>query len=354
MRKFAFPFVIVAAAAAPAAGQDATVGLAAPLTGPSAILGQQLRDGAQRAAEAETAMLEIADDGCTAQGGVAAARAFIAAKVTLATGFLCTEALDAALPLLKDAGIATLVTGVRSNALTDRRLKTGWLVARLSPRADAEMHAAVDILSERWRSIPFAIVDDGTIYSRDLAEGLRAGLELKGLRAAYTDTFRPQLENQVALVGRLRRSGATEIFVAGDRTDVAIIGRDAGLRGTPLTIIGGEVLRAAADEVDLVDGTLMIGLPEWREIADPAVVASLGQAGIEPEGYVLPGYASVQVAAQAMRRAAAASGARPLDQMLGEEFQTVIGPVGFTQGGDRTDNPYRLFRFLGGKFEPVE
>ncbi|RUU26516.1 ABC transporter substrate-binding protein, partial [Mesorhizobium sp. M6A.T.Ca.TU.002.02.2.1] len=66
------------------------VGVAAPLSGPSAILGKQIEAGASLAAEANGVELKLVDDGCTANGGAAAAREFAAAKVSMVVGFLCT------------------------------------------------------------------------------------------------------------------------------------------------------------------------------------------------------------------------------------------------------------------------
>jgi len=351
------PALIIAASLAAtltqASAAEVVIGVAAPLSGPSAMLGEQVRHGAEAAAQAVGAKIEIADDACTSEGGKAAAQAFVAAKAVIVTGFLCTEAIEAALPILKQAGIAVVATGVRTNSLTDRKAKTGWPVVRLAPRADDEVEAAASILGRAWRGELFAIVDDGTIYSRELAEGLRLSFEQSGLKAAFIDTLRPQLDNQIGLAGRLRKSGATHVFVAGDRPDVAILGRDAAQIGYQVTIAGGEVLRAASEGVDLAPGTLMIGLPEWSEIADPAVVARLRDGKVEPDGYVLPAYASVEIAAQATK-AAAASGSDILSAFGGQEFSTVLGPVGFNDQGDRTDNPYRLYRYEGGAFIEVD
>jgi len=342
----------VALSAGQAIAQDIRIGVAAPLTGPSEILGRQIKAGAETAAARLGVTLTVADDSCSAEGGAAAARSFIDANVALATGFLCTEAIEAALPLLKDAGIATIVTGVRTNGLTDSRAKTGWLVARIAPRADAEVAAASSILARLWREAHFAIVDDGTIYSRELAEGFRNAVEQAGLKPVFTDTYRPQLDNQIALAARLRKAGATDVFVAGDRADIAIIGRDAAQLEYRLTIAGGEVLRSAGEDVDLAPGTLMIGIPEWAEIANPETVKLLRDAGIEPEGYVLPGYASIEIAAQAVGRAAS-QGKQPSDMLSGQNFETAVGPIAFSASGERTDNPYRLFRYESGAFFEV-
>ena len=353
MRHAFFIATCLSAALCGAAAAAPMIGVAAPLSGPSALLGEQIRQGAEAAAKKTGAKLEIADDSCTPEGGAEVARTFIAAKVAIVTGFLCTESIEAALPLLKEAGIPVIATGVRTNSLTDQRTRTGWPVMRFSPRADDEIEAAAEILGDRWRGDLFAIVDDGTIYSRELAEGFRLSIEQKTLKAVFVDTFRPQLDNQIGLAGRVRKSGATHVFVAGDRADIAILGRDAAQIGYPVTIAGGEVLRAASESVDLAPGTLMIAPPEGPEIADPKVVADFRARSVEPEGYVLPAYASVEIAAQAADTAAA-TGTAALEALGGREFQTIFGPVGFDDKGDRTDNPYRLYRYEGGAFTETE
>ncbi|MBE0693094.1 MAG: ABC transporter substrate-binding protein, partial [Aquamicrobium sp.] len=96
------------------------IGLAAPLSGPTALLGAQLRDGAAIAAERAGTELLAADDECTAEGGARAARELVAERVEIVVGFLCTEAIETALPVLAEAGIAVVTPGVRANGLTDR------------------------------------------------------------------------------------------------------------------------------------------------------------------------------------------------------------------------------------------
>ena len=45
---------------------------------------------------------------------------------------------------------------------------------RLGPRGDDERNAAATLLTRLWADELFAIVDDGTIYGRELAESFRA------------------------------------------------------------------------------------------------------------------------------------------------------------------------------------
>src|SRR5690606_26574338 len=135
-----------------------TVGVSAPLSGPNETLGRQVSQGAATAAKRLGVEIRTADDACSAEGGAAAARDFADAKVGVVVGFLCTEAIEAALPILKDAGIPVITVGVRSESLTDRREKTGWQVWRLGPRGDDERNAAAALITKIWRDDLFAIV----------------------------------------------------------------------------------------------------------------------------------------------------------------------------------------------------
>lgn len=348
------PLLLASVIALASAGHAAAerIGLAAPLEGSLALLGQQMRDGAEVAARLAGHELLVKDDACTPEGGRRAARAFVEAEVRIVTGFLCSEAIEAALPILGEAGIPVVTPGVRNNGLTDRRMRSGWLVWRAAPRADAEHAAVSDIFVARWRGDLFAIVDDGTIHGRELAESLRLGAELAGLEPVFVDTFRPQSENQIGLVGRLRRAGASHVFVGGERDDVAIIARDAAGLDYDLTIAGGEALRAAG-ELPLAQGTLMVGIPEWAEMLDEDAMERFTAAGVVPEGYVVPSHAAVEIAAQAI--AAADAGNRPLAEALDAgTFDTLAGTLSFDDKGDLADNLFQLLRYDGERFLPVE
>ncbi|MFI0847230.1 ABC transporter substrate-binding protein [Mesorhizobium sp. IMUNJ 23232] len=345
--KAATALMALSLAVFPAYAEALKLGLAAPLSGSSELLGRQVLNGA-RAAAGDTA-LEIADDACTAEGGAAAARRFVEAGVRIAVGFLCTESIEAALPILKDAGIPTITPGVRTDSLTDRREKTGWLVYRLAPRADGEENAIGTLLVTLWRDSLFAVVDDGTIYGRDLAENFRAAAGNRGLKPVFVDTYRPQMENQIGLAGRLRKAGAANVFVGGDRDDIAIMTRDAAGLGARLTFAGGETLRSASNGVPLAPGTLMVGLPEWADVADPAALQTLAERHIAPEGYVLPAYAAMQVAI-----AAAGAGQDSGTPRLAGPYPTALGEIRFDSKGDLAASPYRIFRYDGARFVPLE
>jgi branched-chain amino acid transport system substrate-binding protein len=337
--------------ARPAGAADISIGLAAPLSGPSQTLGEQLQEGVETAAAnyaGATVTLETTDDACTADGGASAARRFADDGVGAVVGFLCTEAIEAALPILKEAHIPVITPGVRANSLTDKRYKTGWPVYRLAPRDDEESKAVAGILTRRWSDKLFAIIDDGTIYGRDLSENFRLAASQAGLKPVFTDNFRPQMDNQIGLVGRLKKAGAEYVFVGGDRSDIAVIGRDAAKLGLKLTIAGGEALRAAPGDVPLANGTLMIGLPDWSDTNDLIALTQLKAADVVPEGYVLPGYAALEIAAASLAPEDHKQSFR--EHIENTKFATAIGLVRFDDKGDVVGNPYRLYEWDGNAF----
>ncbi|UDL91066.1 ABC transporter substrate-binding protein [Mesorhizobium sp. PAMC28654] len=336
-----------------ASAQALLVGIAAPLSGPSAILGKQIETGAMLAAQANRVDFKTVDDACTADGGAAAAREFAAAKVDIVVGFLCTDAIEAALPILKDANIPLITVGVRTESLTDRRVKTGWLVYRLGPRGDDERNAVATTLTRLWQNELFAIIDDGTIYGREMAETFRAAAEQAALKPVFVDTFRPQLDNQIGLIGRLKKAGATHVFAGGDGDDIAIMGRDAAQLNAGIVFAGGENLRTPPGDVPYSVGTLMIAPLEWAEVANPKVLQAFADQKIVPDGYTLPAYAAVEIAKAAS--GLAETSAKPLaDALTAHDFSTAIGPVRFDGKGDLSQSPYRVFRFDGTRFAPLE
>lgn len=332
---------------------DVALGVAAPFEGTAGMLGEQLRQGAEAAAADRGVSVTFADDRCNAEGGAMAARRFIEHDVQAVVGFLCTDAIEAALPVLTRAGIPVITPGVRTKSLTDNRDETGWLVFRTAPRADAEEKAVAKILTDRWRDELFAIVDDGTIYGRSLAENLRAAAEMQGLKPVFIDTFRPQMDSQIGLIGRLRKAGATHVFVGGDRSDIAIMARDARELGYDLTIAGGEALRAESGDVPLAAGVLMIGLPRWANVASVDALEALKKRAIVPDGYVLPAFAAVQAAIDAAAKARSPERS-VADALATGRFDTALGQFRFDARGDLVRSFYRLFRYDGSEFIEVE
>ncbi|EJN01702.1 branched-chain amino acid ABC transporter substrate-binding protein [Phyllobacterium sp. YR531] len=332
------------------------IGVVAPISGAFSRLGNQLVDGAAIAIASDksgqAASIVTRDDSCTAAGGAEAAKQLLQSDALIVIGFLCTESLEAALPILGQKGIAIITPAIRSQTLTELRTDQRYPVFRLAPSNRNEVSETSTILADLWRSTPFAIIDDGTIFGRELTSGIRLRLEEKGLKPVFSDTYRPGLDNQNALVGRLKRAGATQVFVGGERDDVAAIGRSATALDYPLTIIGSEALNASGKENDLASGTLMIA-PRAAQTLESARTAknAVELAGKVPEGYTIAAYAAGEIARDVLN--AARSQAGSISELLRKTtFETALGPVQFDAAGERIADTYRLQKYDGKQFVP--
>lgn len=349
---------LIAAIIAPsgAQAQDApAIGISAPMSGYFAILGEQVETGARAAiGDGGDVTLQVFDDACDAEGGARTADAMIAAKVSIAIGFPCIEAFDAAMPKLAEAGIPVILLGVQAEGITEEREKNGWKLLRLAPRNSDEADAIAGYLATAWRSVNFGIIDDGTLYGRQLAEAVRFALENDNLKPVFTDTYRPQLQNQISLVRRLRKAGAAYVFIGGDAFDAAIIGKDANAVDVPLTLAGGSALIAPPTDGTLADGTLLAALPDWLD-REPArgLAKKLEKNPVAGDGYVVPAHAAVEIALTGMA-ARDDSGHVAIEPLIGKTFDTALGPVRFDENGDLIRNLYEVFIVRDGRFEPVD
>jgi branched-chain amino acid transport system substrate-binding protein len=351
LNRFAIAAVLGSVFAATAV--DATViGVVAPKSGPYALLGNQVFEGARAAAGGGERLVEI-DETCETSTGAALADQLAAAKVEIAIGFLCVETLTEGLPVLKKANIPAVSISVRSKILMEDVTRENWPFFRMAPVESDEAERLAEVILADWKAQPVALIEDGTIYGRELASEVRGKLEAGGIAPVFTDTFRPGQEQQVALVRRLSRAGATHVFIGGDRNDTAIIARDASAENIPLAILGGDTLRAADRPVALREGVLAAALPNYAVLPEAtAAVTALRARNIEPEGYVLPAYAAVELARQAVARASEQT-ISPIDALRGATFATVIGPVRFDDGHELADNPFQLQEWRSSGFLTV-
>lgn len=336
------------------AAADIRIAVIAPVTGAFSALGEQIRKGAAFAAQKDgVEIVEIAES-CEAGGDAALAKAILEAEVDATVGYLCSESLEAVLPALVQPAIPAISVSVRSPILMEDALKYKWPFFRFAPSGKAEASKIISELTERWKGKPFALIEDGTIYSRELVEAVRASLEEIGMKPVFTDTYRPAQEQQLSLVRRLAKTGATHVFIAGDRNDTAIIARDAKAENLSLTFVGGDAANAANQPVPMPDGVYAVTLPDSVSLVqDHSVLEEMKRQDIVPEGYVLPVLASIELLEEAKRRAEEKQ--QPLAAVLTTvSFSTVLGQIAFDATHERASNPYRLMVWRGTRFVPVE
>lgn len=344
----------LAPALSAAAQEKLRIGLSLPLSGNSAILGQQFRDGA-RFAVAELAgdrniELVLVDDGCDEALARLAAADLRNAGVALASGLICNDAARAAAEAFAGSSVPVIASDARSEQLMRDAERNEWNLFRMSPGDDAAAVAAAEALSKRWSGQPWAILDDGTVYGRTLADAMRAQMEEKGMPPLFADSFRPAQSTQASVIRRLQRAGVSAAFAAGAAEDVAIIWGNVQDAGSSMEVAGGEALSALpwTEAARIVEDGLLAVLEQ-----DPApppsrssLAARLVGAGVEPEPYVFLGYAAIELALAALRETPDAT----LAALRDTRFDTVVGAFDFDEAGRNTVDRYGLYEWRGGRF----
>jgi branched-chain amino acid transport system substrate-binding protein len=326
----------------------ATIAIVAPQSGPYALLGQQVFEGARAAAEASGHSVVEFPESCEAGDSTELGARLADAGAVAAIGFLCTETLTDALPSLAEAKIPAITLAVRGKILMEDALREGWPLYRMAPAEGDEGQTMSEVIFARWKAEPIAIIDDGTIYGRELAGAVRQRIEAGGISPVFVDTYRPGQEQQVALVRRLQKAGASHVVVGGDRNDVAVIARDAEEENIPLTLLAGDTMRAADRPVALRPGVMAVATPDYAAFPQAAdATTALRARDLEPEGYVLPAYAAVQAVDQAL----AEGGETDLSSAIGAgRFETVTGVITFNERHELSETPLRLQEWQDGRF----
>lgn len=320
------------------------IGLSAPMSGSFSVLGQQVEQGVNAAIKASGANVElvVADDHCSAEGGEQAAEQLSKAGVQIVIGYVCSEALNSAMPILKQNQISAISLGSQDLSLTEVQSAMQSGVFRLQPGRKAAITAISDQLAELWRDTPFAVVDDGTIHGRDFAHSALTALRAKGLEPVFTDVYKPAQNSQKPLVARLKRSGATAVLLGGEAEDAVLIGKNAAAAGYKLTIAGDNAFKKFDPNAPLPIGTLMIALSEANTLASAQSARhNIESESLIAEGYTIPAYAAYEIASTALNRAEADKN-KANSLLLSSVFSTALGPVSFDADGLRVEATYQL------------
>ena len=346
-------FAITSVAAAPREGLS--VGLVIPQEGPFETLGAEIRETVSLWSEKNPgAFADIveADDACDAESGESVASAMAEAGVDIAIGFLCPESLAAALPVLAEEGIPAMTLTVRAAVIGEEAKRLSWPFFRFAPISSAEAGVAAEAIRQLWAGEPFALVEDGTIPGRELAEAVRIRLEDGGLQPTFVDNYRPGQDTQPSLIRRLKAAGVTHVFAGGERADLAVIAAEADYQNVSFTFMGGDQLNAAAGDKPLPDGTLAIlastALP--GEAARDAI-AALGENGWHPDGLRLHAWAACDILGTLSRRYDRARETDIGTLLRGYRFATALGPVTFDAYGERTEPGFVLAEWRNGAFK---
>jgi branched-chain amino acid transport system substrate-binding protein len=349
-----------------AAAAEILIGVAGPLTGPNAWLGEQTERGVNLAVAnineaggilGQQVEVVTADDYCDGEQAVAAAHKLVAAGVVLVAGHQCSGAAIPASEVYAAADILMISNAATNPLLTEQGFNN---VFRVIGRDDQQGMITGNYLADRWGDKNIAIVHDGEVYGRGLAEETKKQLNVRGVREVLFTEITPEEVDYGALIAQLSAVGAHVLYYGGYAPEAALIIRQARDAGDDLQFVVGDgvssedfwVIAGSAGE-----GTLMTLFPDARVNPEAAeVVARFRAVGYEPAGgATLTGYAVIQAWADAVNEAGSLEPEAVANALRSQRFETVLGTIGFNDKGDVTGyETFAWYVWKDGGYAPVD
>ncbi|MCO5159113.1 MAG: branched-chain amino acid ABC transporter substrate-binding protein [Aquamicrobium sp.] len=341
------------------------IATAGPMTGQYASFGAQMKAGAELAVEhinaaggvnGEQLKLEIGDDACDPKQAVAVANQFAGSGVVLVAGHFCSGSSIPASAVYAEEGIIQISPASTNPVYTDERPGPG--IFRMCGRDDQQGEIAGQFIHERFPDKKVAFIHDKTAYGQGLADATMAAYEAAGGKPALYEAYTAGEKDYTALVSKLKAEGVGVLHVGGYHTEAGLIARQMREQGMDTVLMSGDGLTTEeywAITGESGEGTLMTFSPDPRKNPDAApLVEQFRAKGVEPEGYVLYTYASVQAWAEAANTAGTTEFDAVVKALNEGTFKTVLGESGFDDKGDVKLPGYVIYEWKAGKYDYLE
>ncbi len=338
-----------------------TVGVAGPLTGSNAAFGTQLKTGADLAVSDINAaggllgkklVLVPADDACDPKQAVTAANTLVTAGAVMVDGHFCSSSSIPAAAVYTDAGVIEISPASTNPTYTDQGTAFTF---RTCGRDDQQGKVAAEYIAKHFPKAKVAVLDDNSTYGKGIADQVRANLAKLKFPVVYNASYTAGDKDYTALVSRLKQEGITLVYLGGYYADTGLIVRQGATQGfTPQYF--SEDAAATQDfwttAGPAAEGVLLTFPPPAEKASTAAkAVAELTAQKLDPTGYVLYSYATIQVWAEAAAKAGTTDGAKVGAELKsGGPWPSVLGPISFDAKGDVVNAAYAIYKFHDGNY----
>jgi branched-chain amino acid transport system substrate-binding protein len=298
----------------------------------------------------------MGDDNSDPEQAVALAKKLVSDGVVFVAGHSASEASVAAAPMYEQAGIVMISPSSSNPRLTDEGRSN---VFRVFGRDDRQGAVAASYLADHWSDRRIAILHDGTLYGKGLADETKKRLNDLGVVETIFLAYSPGKPDYWDVIDRMKTAAIDVVYVGGRHTETGLMARQAGDHDYRPQFVSGDA--AATEEFWLIagpagEGTLFTLGPDPRhDPAAKAIVQRFRESGYEPEGFTLYAYAAVEVWAQAVEKAGTLDYVAVIESLHAHEFDTVLGRISFDDKGDvRGFEPFVWYAWKDGEYAPVK
>ena len=358
--------LVASLAFAPLAHADITIGLIAPLTGPVAAYGDQVKNGAQTAVDeinkkggilGEKVVLELADDAGEPKQGVSAANKVVADGIRFVVGPVTSGVAIPVSDVLAENGVLMVTPTATAPDLTKRGLTN---VLRTCGRDDQQAEVAAKYVLEHFKDKRVAIINDKGAYGKGLADAFKATLNAGGITEVINDSITPGDKDFSALTTRIKAEKVDLVYFGGYHPEGGLLARQLHDLSVNAQIIGGDGLSNTefwSIGTDAAAGTLFTNASDATKSPDSKAAAdALAAKNIPAEAFTLNAYAAVEVLKAGIEKAGSAEDAEAVAAALkgGEPIPTVIGKLTYGETGDLSSQSFSLYKWDAGKIVAAE
>ncbi|CAI1604693.1 branched-chain amino acid ABC transporter substrate-binding protein [Serratia proteamaculans] len=349
------------------ADETILIGLAGPLTGPSARIGKDLENGAQLAiadvnaqkptlkGQPVTFKLLSEDDQSDPRTAVAVAQRLVDEGVAGVVGHWNTGTSIPAARIYHDAGIAQVAPVATGHGYTQQGFDTSF---RVMGHDDDGGNYAGEYAVKVLKAKRIAVIDDRTAFGQGLADEFIKSLAAQGVQPVAREYVDDKTVDFSAVLTTLRSKNADLIFFGGVDSQAAPLARRIKQLGmnTPLMGAGGFVsqtfLTLAQKEgegvVALEPGLPLEQMPGGKAFEQ----AYRDRYKTHIELHAPFAYDATRVLIAAIEQAGSADPADYLPKLRAIHYQGVTGSIAFDAQGNLQQPSFTLYRVVDGKWQP--
>ncbi|AIM21997.1 ABC transporter substrate-binding protein [Serratia sp. SCBI] len=352
----------------PALADDTVlIGLAGPLTGPSARIGKDLENGARLAiadANAQkptlngkpvTFKLVSEDDQSDPRTAVAVAQRLVDEGVAGVVGHWNTGTSIPAARIYHDAGIAQVAPVATGHGYTQQGFDTSF---RVMGHDDDGGNYAGQYAVKTLKAKRIAVIDDRTAFGQGLADEFIKSLQAQGVQPVTREYVDDKTVDFSAVLTTVRSKNADLIFFGGVDSQAAPLARKLKQLGMNAQLMGAGgfvsqtfltlAQREGEGVVALEPGLPLEQMPGGKAFEQ----AYRDRYHTHIELHAPFAYDATRMLIAAIEQADSANPADYLPKLRAIHYQGVTGDIAFDAQGNLQQPSFTLYRVVDGKWQP--